>query len=111
MWQEKLPRQIVEYVETVCMPEMRLLGYEPHFCRKFDPEVVRSFRDPFPEIHAKFPADYSHDPVRVDNEIERLRKLAQDLGSAEQRKWFLNENTYRILRENVAAQGKGLATD
>ncbi len=103
-WKKKLPRKVVEYVETICLPEMRLLGYEPDFIDQFKAETVREYRDPFSEVHEKFSTDYSHDPRRVNEEITRFHKLEEDLVLTEQRKWFLNEIAYHRLRECIFGQ-------
>lgn len=97
-WRTKLPRQVVQYIETICLPEMRLLEYKPVCGGQFQVDVIRNFRDPFPEIHARFPRDYSSDPRRIEEEIERFRKLHEDLDPSEQRRWFLNEMAYHRLR-------------
>lgn len=97
-WEAKLPRAVVEYIETICMPEMRLLGYGPSIRREFDPEVIRSYRDPFSGIHSSFPPDYSHDRTRVEHEIERVRQLEHELDPEDQRRWFISPRAYLLLK-------------
>lgn len=97
-WEKRLPLPVVAYIETVCQPEMRLLGYTPVLCRDFDPSVVREYRDPFRRIHSKFPADYSCNPNRVNNEILRMERLSTDLTDASQLEWFVTRKAHQILR-------------
>lgn len=105
-WRRKLPEEMVAYVETVCLPEMRALGYGTEVVRDFDAGVLERYRDPFASIHQRFPADYSAAPHRVAHEKERyalLQDAQGDLPEAEARRWFVHPRASRRLRAALAA--------
>lgn len=95
-----LPPAVQSLIETVAAPEMQLLGYA---ASPPDPAALALYRDPFAEVHAKFPPDYSADPVRVRDELTRLEWLrsCEALSDAEARRWFVYPEAYRRLREIV----------
>ncbi len=103
-FERKLPPEVIEYVETVCYPEMQALGYDFRRVERFDPAVLGRFREPFPVIHERFPSDYSWDPGRVARERERFAKLkaaAEDMTPPVAQNWFLGEVPYRRLRATL----------
>lgn len=102
-FERKLPKEVVEYVETVCYPEMRALGYDFRVAEAFDPAVLAGFREPFATIHSKFSRDYGRDPDRLTEERERIARLerAGPLDAEEARRWFIDEAAYRRLRAAV----------
>jgi len=103
-YRARLPNSVVRYIETLCLPEMRLIGYEADRATTFDPEVVRSYRDPFEETHSRFESGYSHAPVRVDAEIARFEGIASgELSAAEVQASYLFARTHAALRS--AMQG------
>ena len=108
-YRRKLPPSVTRYIETVCLPEMRALGYAPHIATDFDPAHLREYRDPFSEMHKSFPKDYSSCPKRIDQEVTRIRMLSQPDLSAEQdiQRWFIDERALSRLREAMAAQEPG----
>ena len=93
----KLPREVLAYIETVCLPEMKFLNYERLAIEDFSEAVVADYRDPFARIHFKFASDYSHSPERVEQEVKRYRLLTGEgtLTQDEARRWFINEATFR----------------
>ena len=102
-FKERLPAEALAYIEACCRPEMELLGYEPLIRSDLEPAAVHGYRDPFERIHGSFPRDYSRDPVRAQQEIERQAKLSADaLSLAEQRRWFIFERAYERLRAACA---------
>jgi hypothetical protein len=104
-YRKRLPPEVIAYVETVCEPEMRALGYDFTAIDHFEEAVLRRYRDPFDSIHAKFPVDYSSDTGRVARECERraaLATTAAPLSDAQARRWFLHPEAYRRLRDAVA---------
>jgi hypothetical protein len=104
-YRELLLPEVIAYVETVCEPEMRALGYQFHAIDRFDEAVLWRYRDPFDSIHGKFPVDYSSDPVRVARECERralLSATAQPLSEAQACRWFIHPRAYTKLHAAVA---------
>ena len=96
-----LPEGVQAFIEAVAAPEMALLGYA---VSRSVATAVSHYRDPFTDVHARFPADYSADPHRLRNELERLDRLASrsTLSEEEARRWFVYPEAYRRLREAVA---------
>jgi hypothetical protein len=100
VFKKKLPREVIAYIETVCLPEMKALGYEFMAAEGFDPVILESYRDPFARIHFKFPADYSHSRERLEQEVRRYQLLTDDaeLTPDEAQRWFISQKAYRRLR-------------
>lgn len=99
-FRDRLPPAVIAYIETVCLPEMRFVGYPPVAVSRFDAAALTAYREPFDAVHAKFAADYSSDPAHLRDEAERHRRLIDDVPSshAEARRWFLDEAAYVSLR-------------
>ena len=87
-------------IEAAAGPEMAAMGYPA----AAQPEsAISQYRDPFEAIHPKFPRDYSADPRRIDDEIQRLRILASpgDIPEPVARRWFIYPEAYRRLRHSI----------
>jgi Sulfotransferase domain len=99
-FREALPQPVQSMIETVAAPEMALLGYT---ASQPVTTALTLYRDPFANIYAKFPADYSADARRVRDELERLERLTSRaaLSDDEARRWFVYPEAYRRLREAV----------
>lgn len=98
-YRARLSNPVVRYIETLCLPEMRLIGYEADLATTFDPEVVRSYRDPFEETHSRFGSGYSHAPGRVEAEIARIEGIAsRELSADETQATYLFARTHAALR-------------
>lgn len=97
-----LPESVQGFIEAVAAPEMALLGYGASGPVA---TAMTDYRDPFADVHARFPADYSADPQRMRNELGRLQRLTSrpTLSDEEARRWFVHPKAYRRLREAVAA--------
>jgi hypothetical protein len=74
-YEKGLPDEVRECIESCCRPEMVVLGYLDRDSTPPGDEAIRTYRDPFTRVHSSFPADYSSDPRRVAEEIERLKML------------------------------------
>ncbi|MFO1406499.1 MAG: sulfotransferase [Steroidobacteraceae bacterium] len=98
---ERLPAAVREMIEATAGPEMAIMGYVAE--RRPD-SAITSYRDPFEAVHTRFPRDYSEDPRRVGEEIERLRILAQadEIDDAVASRWFIYPAAYRRLRASMA---------
>ena len=99
-FRKRLSEDTIRYIESVCYPEMRALGYEFHSCKDgFDEAAVRSFREPF-EVGGKvFPADYSIQPFRAEEEIKRFRLIGSKMSEDEAREWFIFPKAHDLLKK------------
>lgn len=99
-FREVLPRATLEFVEYLCAPELRALGYEPATGAVDDPSALERFAEPVEDVHPRFEAGYSTDPSRLDQEVRRRELLAraQPLEEPEARRWFVEPAAYRQLR-------------
>lgn len=95
----EMPPEVVAFIEACCGPEMKRLGYQKTRVQPDPEKAILEYRDPFERIHAKFPADYSHQPWRLEQEISRLQLLREGVNPSreEQRRFFLFEHTWREL--------------
>jgi hypothetical protein len=100
-FRERLPDDVVRYVETVCLPEMRAVGYSLQYDGDFDASVLETYRPPFTEMHAKFPVDYSYSSEHVQQERHRQARLRgeEKHSAAEDRRWFICDGVSRRLAE------------
>lgn len=101
-YRERLPRAVTELVEAACRPEMLALGYlegKGDLAR----HALESYADPFAEVHASFAPDYSADPARIAQELERYERLAKGspASAEETEEWFLFPRAYERLARAV----------
>ena len=98
-WRERLPETVLAFIESVCQPEMNLLGYPLETEAEERQEVLLSYRDPFPVTHREFPANYSGEAERLAAERHRLELLQHGkLDADEQRRWFISSECWYALR-------------
>lgn len=100
-YESLLPPRVQEYVEALCEPEMRLLGYPLATGVHVQRQRLLDFQEPSSPPHARFTASYAAHVPRVDAELQRLRWLRRDapsLAEAEARRWFIEPGAYRRLR-------------
>jgi hypothetical protein len=91
----ELDEATVRYVETVCGPEMDLLGY--HRSAPGDVEAPAGYREPWP-LRDDVDPSLSRDPGELALEAQRLRLLASGAaGDEEQRRFFRYPAAYRRL--------------
>ena len=105
-YRKALPQDALGYIETCCRPEMARLNYQVTGGTVVADQALRNYREPFGNVHARFPADYSHSRERVRNEIKRLEILnhePESISHGEAAKWFLSERVclelYRAYRQ------------
>lgn len=95
--QSVLSEQQVNYIETVCAPEMKYLGYDCHFNSNLD--ELEYFSEPVAVMSQGFEDDYSVSPENLSLEKERLQKLwMESLSDEECRKWFIFPTAFEALR-------------
>jgi len=99
-----LPGAVLAFIEACCRPEMLCAGYVPSSADRFEADAISTYRDPFPDIHGRFPVDYSSCAKHREEELARYEKLcdvAALLTQGTARRWFVHERAYRRLREAV----------
>ena len=95
-----LPPQVVRYVETLCLPEMLWLGYQPETVDALDPAVLEGFEEPMPISRDEFDPGFSTNPFQVAGERERMRLLQGGSAcEAEQREFFRFPDVARALSD------------
>ena len=96
-------RELIRYVEALCLPEMRWLGYQPETIDGSDPVALDGFEEPVPINRSEFDAGYSTNPVEVAAERERMRLLADGGATgAEQAEFFRFPGVYRALADTLS---------
>ncbi|MFP6585006.1 MAG: sulfotransferase [Candidatus Hydrogenedentota bacterium] len=101
---EQLSDEIIAYINAMCGPEMRALGYADKSA--FDKSALDSCREPYEVLHPAFKNDreYSEDPRRLEDETRRYAMLMDEtveLTPAELRSWYILPGAYTRLRESV----------
>jgi len=102
---ELLPQAVQAYIEALCEPELRALGYPRPLGTAATPELLEGFKEPAGSLHAKFEPGYATAPARVSAELKRLALLRPDaspLLPPESRQWFIQPAAYQRLRRPLA---------
>jgi hypothetical protein len=101
-FKKHLSPDCIRYIESVCYPELKMLGYQLMYCTLGPDEVIiKEFIEPFHVTHRKFDPGYSFHPPRVQQELRRLSYLNKDLSEKQQREWFIFPEVYRRMKENL----------
>jgi len=98
---ELLPERVQAYIEALCQPELRVLGYPRPLGSVATPELLEGFEEPAGSLHSKFEPGYGTAPRRVSAEVQRLAWLrpgAPPLAPALAREWFVAPGAYEHLR-------------
>lgn len=101
---ERLPKEVIAYIESICYPEMHALNYEFSMTKNFSKNTIETFQDTFEVNHEKFSKDqhYSSDPVRIAQECKRFELLQAEkpnLTDEESQQWFIASGAYSKLRK------------
>lgn len=103
-----LSTETLRYIEACCGPEMQALGYELTSVEPLSRHDLENYREPFANLHAKFPHDYSTSPARINQEWRRLQLLQQDqsvMSASDLRYWFVDPRAYQPLQNAVNKRG------
>jgi hypothetical protein len=104
-YQSVLSPALVRYVETVCGPEMRAIGYPTRHDQSEDAAaVLAEFKEPCPVEHDALARDYSNDPANIAAELRRLEFLQRPSIGAEHEPYFVFREVWEALRGD-GAQG------
>lgn len=95
-----LPSHVIAYLEVVCYPELRCLGYPVSVERSDRSTVVLGFKEPF-EVDREGLENYSTDPAHQRAELRRAELLAEDPTPAT-RSYFLFDDVRARLRQAVS---------
>lgn len=95
---DRLPPATIGYIETVCRPEMRRLGYDVAG-RPLDRSELLGYREAVTPVHARFGEDYSRVAASIDDELRRLDLVAETLEPAAAAGWFIDPAAHEWLRQ------------
>ena len=101
-----MPRAVQEYIECMCLPEMRYLGYSCNAKPTKCADVFSAFREPIRIERKEFQADYSSSPDHVRQELTRLRLLGSPSLTGSEHRFFLSPIVHQKL---AAALGNDVA--
>lgn len=99
-----LPKDVIKYIEAVCQPEIKYLGYETSFplvasdlwAKLVSGEVIEDKR---------FPLDYSSSDKNISSEAMRIDYLInQNLSTNNIPKWFMFSEAYQMLGEHLISK-------
>ena len=96
-----LPPHVTAYLEAVCYPELRCLGYPVQARRPDLAASMRGFVEPFP-IERPGLTDYSTDPARQQEELDRDEAIRAE-PTAATRPYFLFDDVRARLWRAVSA--------
>lgn len=103
-YKEKLPPEIIRYIEAACYPEMKLMDYvftqRPGDISTIDKEGLIGL-DTEPGKKEGFPLDYSLNQDNLTAEIERLSKLEGEVSLETARLWFIFPEAYPMLKNAI----------
>jgi hypothetical protein len=95
-----MSKEYIQYIENVCYPEMKYLGYafenESH-----DINEIRSFKESFSSTRKNFDADFSSSEDNIYQEIRRIQLLKEEnlLSEEEQLRLYLFTKVYNELKK------------
>jgi hypothetical protein len=97
-----LDEATIEYIENVCYPEMKYLGYSFEF-DKHDINEIRNYKEPYTVSRNNFKSDYSSDKENISAEIKRIHSLkeTQRISEEDQINLFLFQQVYKELKKTV----------
>lgn len=98
-YREHLPPTVVQFVETVCGPEMHWLGLEVPDHDRSAEEIIETYRDPYPVEHPAFAADFSSQPGELEKENRRLQLLASGKYELDTSRFFLDPTVFQRLAD------------
>jgi len=105
-YRQHLSIEMTRYIEYVCFPEMRYLGY-PLEKNSWNSAHLTCFREPFDIRRPELPQDYSQDPVHIKQEKQRQSWLQGDYMKRPPDEvlvqWFLSPAVFQALAEAVAS--------
>ena len=102
-FKDLLPADLITYIETLCEPEMKALGYIIELEKKNTKETensISSFDEPLPVTHPAVPADYS---TSKNNILQEKRRIELLTGSdreydSEIQQLFIFDDVFETLR-------------
>ncbi|KAA9340832.1 sulfotransferase [Adhaeribacter soli] len=99
-YRKVLPKDLQNFIETVCFPEMKVLGYDPEISAP-DFDLIRNFKEPFPITRPGIDALFSEREEEKNAEIKRLAlwQNPEQASTALQQEYFIFEKAHRLLRE------------
>jgi hypothetical protein len=99
-YKKLLDKKTIKYIETICFPEMKYMGYEVEIPFP-DEDTVNSFQEPFKVSHLNFDPNYSSDDSNRKDEIERIHLMYKDkITAEEQSRFFYFQQVYNKLKFN-----------
>lgn len=95
-----LDKKTTSYIETVCFPEMKHMGYEMENSVP-DVDSIRSYQEPFTVDHLNFDPNYTSNEFNRRDEMERIQLMYKDrISIEEQNKFFHFQEVYNKLKSN-----------
>lgn len=95
-----LPAACTRYIESLCHPELRALGYplDPG-AGCLDRATLAAFREPVVPTRPGIPADYSTIPEEIDREMARIQQLRSGLDDPDEiAAGFIRREAFECLR-------------
>jgi hypothetical protein len=100
-YKKLLTEATVKYIESVCFPEMKYLGYLFEY-NDHDLNRIRSYKEPYLISRGNFSPDFSSNSENISMEMRRINSLKEDSTSKEeQEKLFLFPEVYKELKRTV----------
>ncbi len=97
-WRQHLDSATATYVDAVCGPELRALGYPAEQLTDAQRSAaIRSFREPVVVSHRRFSSDYSTSRDNVEAELRRLSLLRQSTANVDLSRWFIFPEVFETL--------------
>lgn len=92
---EYLNEDTVNYIEYICGPEMKSLGYKNTICEDFP----SSFEEPFQVVESNLNPVLSTNPLELELEEIRRNLLREDYPSKENiQRYFFSKENFNVLR-------------
>jgi hypothetical protein len=93
-YKENLSKETISYIETVCGPELSVMGYDTASEPLDSETVIKDFREPHEIIRENFKGNYTEEAA--DEEVKRLNLLrSANVSSRIAKEYFIFEDVYR----------------
>lgn len=96
IYRDVLPREVAEFIEAACLPELQLLGYDTALTRAEATRILATFDDPYLATRRGMEGDEVTAANRMV-EVQRLERVSE-VQAETSRRWFIFAEVHAKLR-------------
>ena len=101
-YKTQLDEKTIDYIETVCYPEMNFFNYNNNVNINKYNNIINSFKEPFKIQRREFSSfNYTENKKHVEEEIKRLEYLQSEPCKKTIDEWFIFHEAFRELKNYI----------